>query len=158
MKETTKYMSNAPKVLEELDMLCHGRVPGKCRLHRRSGVIATESTFHLKLCRAMISGMMKQIEDNGCKDFGEIGLGCRWERPEMEMVANVEDQEVRDDLSGQPLRRELVAEARGQEMQFFEAKKVLQKVPRGTARAMTGRGPIAVRSKATTCTLSTAVG
>ena len=50
-----------------------------------------------------------------------------------------------DDVSGQPLQPELVREAREHELQFFRDKRVIEKVPKGTARQTTGRDPIPVR-------------
>ena len=51
----------------------------------------------------------------------------------------------RDDLTGQVLKDTLVAKARAVELDDFNSKGVWRKVPRGSARATTGRPPITVR-------------
>ena len=51
----------------------------------------------------------------------------------------------RDDLTGQPLRDELVRAARAKELDFFCSKGVWMKVPRRRSFEKTGRPPISVR-------------
>ena len=53
--------------------------------------------------------------------------------------------QYRDDLTGQPLKDALVKEARAAELLHFHSKGVWVKVPRGRAKAETGRHPISVR-------------
>ena len=55
------------------------------------------------------------------------------------------EKDFKDDMTGQSLDGNLVAAARKQEMEFFLRKEVWVKVPRGTAKAVTGRQPIPVR-------------
>ena len=150
VKKPTKYMSNAPEVLKELGKLCRGGkgVCGNGRPHQPcSGRTAKEAgIFPLKLCRTILKGMKKQMEHDGRKEHSETGVNCLWER-ELQPTMSVEkdSEEYYDDVTGQPLIKELVLEARAKEMAFFENKKVLQKVLRGTAWRVTGRRPIGVR-------------
>jgi len=51
----------------------------------------------------------------------------------------------RDDLSGEILNDALVKEARAQELRFFEAKGVWQKIIRADTRRFTARRPVSVR-------------
>ena len=51
----------------------------------------------------------------------------------------------RDGLSGQVLMDKLVGEARAKELLYSHIKRVWTKVPKSSARARTGRGPISVR-------------
>jgi len=50
----------------------------------------------------------------------------------------------RDDLTGQPLRDDLVKAARAKELEFFSSKGVWSKVPRQRAFARTGKPPSSV--------------
>ena len=51
----------------------------------------------------------------------------------------------RDDITGQPLKDELVIKARAVELAFFHQKGVWVKQPMGRSRAVTGRPPVTVR-------------
>ena len=51
----------------------------------------------------------------------------------------------RDDITGQPLKDELVREARARELQYFCDKGVWVKRPKNEARQRTGRAAISVR-------------
>ena len=71
-----------------------------------------------------------------------MGSAGRWDKDcgQRELMSM-----MTDDVSGQTLRPELVREAREHELQFFRDKRVIEKVPKGTARQTTGRDPIPVR-------------
>ena len=61
----------------------------------------------------------------------ELGYGC--------------SGKYKDDLTGQPLRDDLVAAARAKELQYFASKGVWQKVLRTEARGFTTKRPVTVR-------------
>ena len=51
----------------------------------------------------------------------------------------------KDAITGQTLKDELVMQARREELQYFTAKGVWLKKPKGEARRRTGRSPISVK-------------
>ena len=111
-----------------------------------------------ELCRAVLRGISAQLRHdrklvNGC-------YGIQVEAAGLDPVAADEEEEAakqlfgpaqgysgkyKDDLTGQPLRDDLVKAARAKELEFFRSKGVWTKVPRQTAYQKTGRPPISVR-------------
>jgi hypothetical protein len=72
-----------------------------------------------------------QHEPEGVPSQGELSPGC--------------SGKFRDDLTGQPLRDELVTAARAKELEFFKTKGVWVKRVMAEARTVTGKPPISVR-------------
>ena len=95
-------------------------------------------TYSLDICKAILRELQAQMEENGSKEIGELGSAGRWDKAcgQRELMSM-----MTDDVSGQPLRPELVRGAREHELQFFRDKRVIEKVPKGTARQTTGRDP-----------------
>ena len=148
IKKPTRYMSNAPRLLQRLSQLCEGR-GGQCSAGRppqpcRGSTAQAAAIFPKKLCKTILKGMREQMEQDGRVDKNEVGISGQWELDgvfAMEEMAGV----IKDDVTGQPLLVELVREARKREMEFFVEKKVYKKVPKGTAKAVSGKNPIPVR-------------
>ena len=109
---------------------------------KEAGRCGAAVTYPLEICKAILRGLQAQMEKDGSKEIGEVGSARRWDKDcgQRELMSM-----MTDDVSGQPLRPELVREAREHELQFFRDKKVIEKAPRGTARQTTGREPIPVR-------------
>ena len=99
--------------------------------------------------RAIPQGVTQQLRRDELLNDGCCGL--QPPDDEAEIRRNVMSPErgypgnYRDDLTGQPLKDVLVEEARAAELLYFHSKGVWVKVPKGKARAETGRPPISVR-------------
>ena len=151
VKKPTGVMSRAARLLESLMKRCHGR-DGQCsrpaggKHVTASGRVASDAArYPAELCRAIIHGMVNDMESRGIHRPGEVGLHA------------VNDEDVdpdhderfsgtyRDDLSGQVLRDDLVREARQKELEYFCDKGVWVKRPKDEPRRKTGKGPISVR-------------
>ncbi len=148
-------MSNAPKLLEQLHKKCHSK-DGRCTRTKGGrhvtvqGWITKESAIYPhKLCKAIVKGMAAQLKADGLIKDGEIGINAVDDDGEFE--ANMKTNEngysgkYRDDITGQPLKDELVKEARQKELAYFCSKGVWIKRPKHEARRVTGRPPISVR-------------
>ena len=92
-----------------------------------------------KLCRAMLTGIKQELVHSG------IIKG----KDEDMLMVNADDHncddyldQYVDDISGRPLIRELVQEARAAEMSKFREHNVYSKVPIAEAVRMTGKQPI----------------
>ncbi len=155
VKKPTGFMSNAPALLECLSRRCSGE-GGECSRPRGGrhapceGKIAREAAKYSKgLCKAILKGMHAQMRLSGITNDHEVGLHAVTDDNEPERVFKAKDSrysgKYRDDITGQVLRDDLVAEARAQELGYFAKKGVWSKRPRREARAVTGRGPISVR-------------
>ena len=159
IKKPTRYMSNSPHILKAMAQTCWG-IGGTCtngEPHEpcRGKTAKAAAIFPFKLCETLLRGMMGQLEADGRKDEGLTGPNGTWDREgelyhispngpnESEHSDAAED--VIDDVTGQKLKTDLVDRARKVELQFFNDKRVLEKVPIGTAMKLTGRPPIAVR-------------
>ena len=143
IKKPTRYMGNAPMVLQELELTCSGR-GGRCsngRPHETcTGKTAKAAAIYpLQLCRTFIRGMKRQLEHDHHRQPNEVGMTGPWEP-----LAGIYTM-TSDDVTGQELRPELVREARKEEIKFFDDKQVLEKVPKGTSWKMTGHAPIPTR-------------
>jgi hypothetical protein len=143
IKKPTRYMSNAPMILQELERTCSGR-GGVCsngRPHRVCAGHAAKAAaiYPMQLCKTLIRGMKLQLERDHHRHPDGVGMTGAWEPP-----TGIYSMTT-DDVTGQPLRPELVKESRKVELKFFEDKQVLRKVLRGTSMRVTGRAPIPIR-------------
>ncbi len=128
IKKPTGFMSNAPEVLARLSRRCQSRHGSECS--RRAGghhahcegKIAREAAEYPDgLCRALLSGMVAQVKADGKLSDGCVGVLPEFEDVEAmlqqsETRSNYCSGKCRDDLTGQPLVDELVAEARQKEL------------------------------------------
>ncbi len=151
VKKPTGFMSNAPHLLVRLSRRCAGR-GGECtrraggRHATASGKIAKEAAKYTRqLCRAIVHGMTDEMYFRGIWKRGEVGLHAVTDEDVPSQVPNGCSGRYHDDLTGQPLRDELVVKARAKELQYFHDKGVWVKRPRGEAHARTGKGAISVR-------------
>ena len=110
--------------------------------------IAREAArYSQKLCKAILRGMHQQMISDGIIRPGCEGLHNVDEQPEV--VVNLKGPEqgysgrFKDDLTGQPLRDDLVLEARDKEMSYFHQKGVWRKRPRQECFQRTGKPPVA---------------
>ena len=149
VKKPTGFMSNAPQLLKRLSRTCRGS-GGACSRPRGgehalcSGRTARDAARYSKsLCRAIINGMIDEMHVRGIWRRGEVGLHAVTD--EDGVLPEGCSGKYRDDTTGQPLRDDLVAEARAKELRYFCDKGVWAKRPKHEARARTGKGAISVR-------------
>ena len=154
MKKPTGFLTNGKCITAALSRRCQGRDgrcsrPGGGNHAECNGKIAREAAIYPRaLCRAMIRGIVKELKSRGIIREGEIGLHavCDEDAP---METRGPEQgysgSYKDDMTGQLLKDYLVQEARKKELEYFAAKGVWKKRPKGHARARTGKGPISVR-------------
>ena len=98
-----------------------------------------------ELCRAIIKGMMDEMQSRGIWRPGEIGLHAVADDVVPIQTGGTFNRGYRDDISGQPLRDDLVQEARAKELNYFCDKGVWMKRPKDEAYQRTGKGAISVR-------------
>ena len=155
VKKATGFMSNGSLILEELRRRCSGR-DGDCSRRRGGthahcqGRIAKDAArYPVGLCRAIIRGITRQLDMSGITSVGEVGLqGATDDAADaraMKVQSTGYSGKFKDDITGQPLRDDLVREARAKELQYFTSKGVWRKRPRQEAFARTGHPPISVR-------------
>ena len=85
-----------------------------------SGKIAREAAKYTRqLCRAIVHGMTDEMYYRGIWKRGEVGLHAVTDEDVPSQLPNGCSGRYRDDLTGQPLRDELVAKARAKELQYF---------------------------------------
>ena len=169
VRKHTRWMSNSPEVLKKLGKRCRG-VSGTCTrpgggVHEIcSGSVARDAQeYPFDLCRAILKGCRKQLLVDGHLAVGLIGMqnavNTLDEQKFDEMcheVFNVSLETMlaksdggkavyRDALTGQPLRPELVREARKAELAYFLSKNVWTKVAREEAYAKHGKAPITIK-------------
>ena len=146
VRKATGFMSNAPQLLQRLTRRCTSR-DGTCsrtkggRHVQASGRVASDAARYSDgLCRAMIRGMMDEMQARG-----EIGLHAVTDEDVTKSTRAGCSGKYRDDISGHLLRDDLVREARAKELRYFCDKGVWVKRPVGEARQRTGKGAISVR-------------
>ncbi len=151
----TGFMTNAPAVARALSLKCQGTFEECSRKkggqhHTCAGKHAREAArYPRELCRAMLKGVRDQLREDNLLKTGCFGIQVPDEDAEVEKNLRGPAQGYSgrfvDDLTGQVLRDDLVKEARAKELAFFHSKGVWLKVPKTTARAVSGKNPISVR-------------
>ena len=114
-----------------------------------SGFLTGAQVYPRGLCRAVLKGITDQLKTDGLVKDGCYGIQVADD--DLEVLketygpAQGYSGRYKDDLTGQVLKDSLVAKARAVELEYFNSKGVWRKVPRGSARAATGKSPITVR-------------
>ena len=154
VKKATRFISNAQMVLAQLQRRCEG-VNGKCsrtkggsHRHCKGKVAAAAQQYSRGTCKAILRGMHNQFKASGYMEAGMVGLQAVMEQTPTgisKTPAEGYSGKYHDDLSGEVLNDALVQEARAQELRYFEAKGVWQKIVRADARRFTARRPVSVR-------------
>ncbi len=155
VKKATGFLSNSEIILKELSRRCRGR-NGSCS--RRlggthalcSGRVASEAArYPVQLCKAIVRGITRQLDAIGIHEPGMVGMhAVTDEKKDLENLKRADNGysgRYKDDLTGQPLRDDLVRAARALELEYFNSKGVWRKRPRQEAYSRTGRAPISVR-------------
>ncbi len=151
VRKATGFMSNASRLLARLDRRCTGR-DGACSRRKggrhvtASGRVARDAArYSNQLCRAIVKGMIDEMQWRGIWRRGEVGLHAMTDEDPIAQFPDGCTGKFRDDVTGQLLKDELVREARAKELQYFCDKGVWVKRPKHEARQKTGRGAISVR-------------
>ena len=151
VRKATGFMSNASRLLARLERRCTGR-NGACSRRKggrhvtASGKVARDAArYSSQLCRAIVKGMIDEMQWRGIWRRGEVGLHAMTDEDPIAQFPDGCTGKFRDDVTGQLLKDELVREARAKELQYFCDKGVWEKRPKHEARQKTGRGAISVR-------------
>ncbi len=158
IRKRTGFMSNGQEILTALQRRCSGK-DGRCS--RRKGgehitvcgrVARDAARYPPELVKNILKGIIAQCKAIGVMKDGEVGIhGLEEEAPEVIIQRTAKGAEqgysgkYRDDITKQPLKDELVIEARAKELRYFNDKGVWVKRPRSEAFATTGRAPVTVR-------------
>ncbi len=175
IKKPTKFMSNSDEVLKMLGKRCVGRSGWCSRPAGGKHVVCSgrrarqAAVYPLRLCKAILYGCRNQLREDGRYVVGLVGIQPRMEDGMTDVALdrrvrrlwNIEVEEdvpamkthgsnhgegiIRDDLTGRPLERELVKQARRLELEYFAAKGVWAKRFRDECYKHTGKPPITVR-------------
>lgn len=158
LKKPTRWMSNSEDILEHLDRRCAGK--GKlCSAtgtqHATcSGKTAKEAAIYpFQLCETFLRGFRQHLDK--CKRLrssinavlleGADDESLVQESAVIPALLNCNPACIYESTTGQLLKNELVAAARREEMQYFEAKKVWEKCPTAEAFQKTGKPPVSVK-------------
>jgi hypothetical protein len=162
IKKPTKFMTNCGGVADYLSRRCQGRGGACSRPDGGRHVLCNGKTarmaaiYPFDLCQAILVGFKNQMELDGRKSPGEVGLHAleiaedamlHIGGPHGELLKlRVENAaEFRDDLTGQLLDPVLVREARAKEMEYVRSKGLWAKRPVRECLDRTGRPPVTVR-------------
>ena len=100
------------------------------------------------VCKAIIKGIMRELEERGINRPGEIGMHAVADDNDVQKSTKSPENgysgKYKDDISGQLLNDAMGKEARQVELRYSKSKGVWVKVPGQRAFARTGRPPISV--------------
>lgn len=147
----TGFMSNAPRLLDKLRKRCSG-TDGACSRSKggehvwASGRVARDAArYSPELCRAIVKGMVDEVQERGIHRIGEVGLHAVTDEKATTALDSRYSGFFGDDMTGQVLQDDLVHEARQNELKYFCDKGVWVKRPKSKARRRTGNRAISVR-------------
>ena len=139
-KKPTNFMTNAPKIAEELSKRCDGSHQHQNLMEGRAKEAAI---YPPELCRAICTGLMKQ-KNEGLEQIRSLMSVSHLTKIEDTDIDKIETEhtdetggwkmEAWDDLIGEGLDAREVLKARGKEIGYVEDKKVWTKMPRKEAQ------------------------
>ena len=140
IRKRAGFLSNGIEIMRALQLRCSGKT-GQCSRRRggrhaiASGRAARDAArYPPELVSAIIRGIKSQLRDAGYFKQGEVGLHAldddRAAEASLKSVAMGYSGKFRDDITGQPLRNDLVMEARATELRYFNEKGVWRKKTR----------------------------
>ena len=135
VKKPTGFLSNSEFVRTQLQNKCLG---GHRHIALLGGKARACQVYPDKLCRAMLKGIRDELVHS---IIGSQSDDMLMVNPEDSAWQEYLDEYV-DDVTGKPLIRELVVEARGAEMEKFRQHKVYTKRPISECVKVTGKQPI----------------
>ena len=113
------------------------------------GKASAAQEYPADLCIEVIRGLRNQMdEDRKSKNMmNSLGMECGEEQQNLEQDIHhpKENGKYVDDITGHTLDRNLVQEARAEEVRFLRERKIYEKVPIAEAWTVTGRAPIGGR-------------
>ena len=136
VKKPTGFLTDSPFLADQLRNKCMG---GHKHIQLVGGRARACQVYPEKLCRAILTGIRNEVVNCGtvtAKSGDMLNINQDHYDP-----AEYMDEYV-DDISGQPLIRELVQAARGEEMAEFDQHNVYAKAPISECIRITGKGPI----------------
>ncbi len=165
VRKRTGFLTNSKCLADSLTRACR-KNDGTCsnpkyrgRRHElcRGGVARRAQVYSAGLCKAILRGIAKQLQEDGVFSCGEVGMQSPTVREVVHQIQRsdgyvlVSDEnggatgQYKDDLSGQLLVDSLVHEAMNKELDYFDDKAVWELRPREECQQRTGRKPITVR-------------
>jgi hypothetical protein len=138
VKKPTRWLSNSPFILNELDKRCAG---DHHHVQLLGGKAKAAQVYPKRLCSAILKGLKKQLTCDGVISERFIGSV----EPEEERVEDVEDWETYCDESGIPLETGMVKEARRDEVDGLKGRGTYVKRTLEECWRVTGRAPIKTR-------------
>lgn len=131
-KKPTRWLSNAPKLLNELRVRCGGRHSSHVPL--LSGRAAKAAVYPPEMVAAIVRGVQAQLEEDarlgqeGAMSMAEVTSPAL--RAIMEMSEEEKMKPVFDEYTGEELPPILVAAGKREELRFLATKNVWSVVPR----------------------------
>ena len=136
VKKPTGFLTNSSFLRDQLGKRCMG---GHHHIQLLGGRARACQVYPDKLCRAILVGIRNELVNTGKIKANSMDmLNVSQENLDPEEYFD----EYVDDVSGQPLVRELVQSARKEEMVEFEQHGVYTKVPISECIRVTGKRPI----------------
>ena len=135
VKKPTKILTNSIHLSKWLDRKCTG---GHHHVHLVGGRAGPCEVYPTPLCEAIVNGLKDQVQADGIAMVNSSLLLSHHE-------ADHRWDEYTDDLSGKPLRSDLVQQARKEEIDIFNQFPVYEKVPIEDSYYFTGKGPIGTK-------------
>ena len=165
-EKRTKLMSNSPEVIKRVSKQCTNK--GKDASHEKhrhadltGGYVKQCQVYPKAFCQAVCEGVaaQKKLYQLGMvaqplMSFEEMMSAvpeeCKTGDPSKDLHEDMDEYEdggmvALDDQSGTPLKPSMVAKARREEIDYFKAMKVYEKVAIDECWLETGKAPIAVR-------------
>ena len=145
VKKPTGWMSNGLEILKALGKRCpngnsktwHRHVP------TMGGRITNAAKVYPEgICKAIVQGFRKQMIQDGRMMEGGIGIMDKVDEGEQTMWEWATDRDIIDDMSGEVLDKELIREARKEEINECRKHRVWKKVPVEKCWELTGKAPI----------------
>ena len=128
IRKSTGFATNAPQLARRLAKTCTGQ---HRHIHLIGGRAKAAEIYPPKLCKAIIEGLVSQMEEDGKIEKGSIGVIMA-----VDPLDNY--RQFWDDVSGDPLDPEGVLQARKEELVHVHKHEVYRKVPISQCLERTG--------------------
>ena len=152
----TKWMSNSPQTIARLFRRCsrgqHQRV------HLLGGRAAGAAVYPPDLCLQILQGIRDQMQHD---DAANKRAGTVTTENNINEMSSINSNDITDelngfdrvdnntkfydDMTGEPLPKDLVMKARAEDIEFFHRKSVYKAVDKDLAYQQTGKPPITIR-------------
>jgi hypothetical protein len=142
VKEDTKFMSNSKEILKEVGLRCTNRIEWN---HDHTVLMGGKAAAAAKYPPKLVSAILRGLRREKQKMMEENPLSVRSLDGKLHEESWDEGAGYFDDISGHKMDKNLVEEARAEELKEFERMQVWTIVPTSECHNTTGRGPIGTR-------------